>query len=132
MQLQHWMHYSEDSLQNGLQSRSGLRMVGREIRWAYRAFVLNKHPNTMGSVFRQFLHNLRKIDSRKEITPRIFSDLFYFFFMFLPVRKSNNFDDCMFGRSRNIVLWTHRLWVLGEIDKTITEEAMISNKRVEK
>jgi hypothetical protein len=45
----------------------------------YTALVLNKKVDPRGSTFGKLMHDLRKIDYIKEISPRVVIDQFHFF-----------------------------------------------------
>jgi hypothetical protein len=69
MQLQHWVHDSKNAFQHSLLATSSQIILREANQLTYRAFVLDKHPDTMGSAFGQLLHNLSKINGRKKVTP---------------------------------------------------------------
>ena len=123
MQLQHWVHNSKHSLQDSLvvNIRNCASLTHNII---HRAFVLNHHPDTMGSALGQLLHDFGKVDSREKVAPRVLSEFFHCFFVFPSVGKCCSLNFCVPCWPRYVILWTYRLRVLGKIDKAVPEKAM--------
>ena len=124
MQLQHWVHDSKNSFQHSLLATSSQIIPREATQLTYRAFVLDKHPDTMGSAFRQLLHNLGKVNGRKKVTPRVLRDFLHVFTVLLPIRKNRGPHFCVTCWTGHGVLRTYWLRILRKIYKAVPEEAM--------
>ena len=76
-------------------------------------------------MFRQFLHDLRKIDRGKEIPPREVRKKIHLFFMFLPIWQNGRFDNSMPWGFKHVIFGTHGRWVVRKVELTELEEARI-------
>jgi len=92
-------------------------------RRPYRALVLNKHPNTMRTLFRKLLHDFGKVDCEEKISPREFSKHVNFFVGHCPIGQDSGPCHRAPRRAEHVVFHPAKLGILREVPKAISEEA---------